>query len=320
MLDKLWTKLTGWHAHSSRDKELWRWWLYTRPSDADERGAEFAVEIPRKLYLKFGAELSFGKHDHDVMLQVACGWWGFFSANRIIPDAWRQRFRDLIQGAAKDSVYDRSLGLMLRYDPDLETVFLDVDLWRNGHCWSSDDKHKLPWAGNGWGKLIDLADLVLGKMKRLSWEHEPELVTKRAVWVCLPEGRYPAKVTVTRQRWVRSRRLALEQRWPDLATEPVYCPYLEIPGGIPEPGKGENSWDCGDDAIFGSSLPSSLELPMPYLLAKKVAESVMRRRHSYGGGYNYTPDEGWPPHMVPYSVKDPQFPESFAQEGFEIRL
>ena len=42
----------------------------------------------------------------------------------------------------------------------------------------------------------------------------------------------------------------------------------------------------------------------------------MRRRQRYGDGYNYQPDEGWPAHMVPYSEKDPQFPESFAKEGY----
>jgi hypothetical protein len=312
MLHKLWTRLTGWHARQSQDNELFRFWFYTK-----EDGPQFSIEIPRKLYLKFGAEISFGGHDHDVMLQFACGVWGFLSADRLIPKQWRQRFFEILQGAANDRIYDRSLGLMLRYDPDMETVFLDVDLWRNSHCYSSDDKHKLPWAGNGWGKLIDLADLVLGKKQHLSWKHHPELVTKRAVWVCLPEGRYPAKLTVTRERWVRSLWLAVEKRWPDLAPEPLYWPHLEIPGGIPEPGKGENSWDCGDDAIYASSQPATIEHPVAHLVADKVAESVMRHRRNYGGGYSYAPSEGWPPHMVPYSEHSPKFPESFEQEGFE---
>jgi hypothetical protein len=57
---------------------------------------------------------------------------------------------------------------------------------------------------------------------------------------------------------------------------------LDIPGGIPHEGKGENSWDCGMDGLFGCSGAT---------VAEAIANAVrhtQRDRERYGGPHNLT--------------------------------
>jgi hypothetical protein len=60
----------------------------------------------------------------------------------------------------------------------------------------------------------------------------------------MPEGKYPAHVKRERRTWKRP-------RW----FTPLVREYwdVDVESGIRVPGKGENSWDCDDDAIFASS-------------------------------------------------------------------
>jgi len=57
---------------------------------------------------------------------------------------------------------------------------------------------------------------------------------------------------------------------------------LDIPGGIPVEGKGENSWDCGMDGIFGTSGET-----VERAVANAVG-AVLRGRKQYGGPHNLT--------------------------------
>jgi hypothetical protein len=62
---------------------------------------------------------------------------------------------------------------------------------------------------------------------------------------------------------------------------------LDIERGVPTPGKGENSWDCGQDATYGLTCPAStVEEALASLRA-----SVMRDRERYGG-------KDWKPEAV----------------------
>lgn len=59
---------------------------------------------------------------------------------------------------------------------------------------------------------------------------------------------------------------------------------FEIPEGIPEPGKGENSWDCDDDATFGISRGIDGESDEDILAAwDKAAQIIVRTRQCRGG-------------------------------------
>lgn len=129
------------------------------------------------------------------------------------------------------SAYDCSLS-------SLSIYWLDGCLWishpferEGGMEWRSSD----PW----WRKAICLhvVDWILGRQR-----YERTTGEKFQVVVPMPEGCYLAMATPERCVWRR--------RWyvPVKVRESV---WLEIPGGIPHAGKGENGWDCGDDGLCG---------------------------------------------------------------------
>lgn len=71
----------------------------------------------------------------------------------------------------------------------------------------------------------------------------------------MPEGTYVATARLTEDVWRRS-------RWFSKIVKRV---EIEIPSGIPLAGKGESSWDCGDNAIYSMCSP-----------AKSIGEGVGR--------------------------------------------
>jgi hypothetical protein len=131
-------------------------------------------------------------------------------------------------------------------------------LWDNPMEWNSSD----PW---WWSFNIKPVDLLLGKEKLIEKIEEPPV----NVIVNLPEGEYPA--TVVLKRWTNKRPLwrARER-----------CTYsIELETPIPVPGKGENSWDLDEDAIYLQSGPGrSVDDAVADLI-----ESVTRTRTRYGG-------------------------------------
>ena len=82
----------------------------------------------------------------------------------------------------------------------------------------------------------------------------------------MPEGKYPAHVKRERRTWKRP-------RW----FTPLVRGYwdVDVESGIPVPGKGENSWDCDDDAIFASSF-SVNKAETAYMAGKCVAMDALR--------------------------------------------
>lgn len=105
--------------------------------------------------------------------------------------------------------------------------------------------------GDAWWRRMyhfDVADFVLGKAAYSS----KELVTY-AVSIPLPEGTFPGTVTLEEATWKRPRWKAKIVRRADISVErpPTF------------PGKGENSWDQGDDAIYSMTCR-----------AKSVAEAI----------------------------------------------
>lgn len=143
---------------------------------------------------------------------------------------------------------------------------------------------------------------------RLGWHggaEKPAVVDKTISAVYLPEGAYPVTVTLKRRRWRvlvgpyrPSRRSKCQVRF--------YLPVLrrvsysaEIDAaadgakGLPIPGKGENSWDCGQDALMATSVkvakPDDVrdrEWLAPAIA--KATESVLRSRLRYGSGIGDT--------------------------------
>lgn len=115
-------------------------------------------------------------------------------------------------------------------------------------------------------------DFLLGRPM-----YSTETIKTERTIVPMPEGGYPATVTINRDSWKRS-------RW-FKARVLTRC-EVKPDTPIPFPGKGENSWDCGEDAshsLYGV-FPDALSATMG------MAQSVMRDRLRYGSGWSYVPE------------------------------
>jgi len=86
-----------------------------------------------------------------------------------------------------------------------------------------------------WDKL---KDIVMGSTLYTKYERWPE-----NGFIEMPEGKYPAKFTFTTSCWTRPRSPFHKVR---------KSTNVEIEIGIPFSGKGENSWDCGEDALLAT--------------------------------------------------------------------
>lgn len=114
-----------------------------------------------------------------------------------------------------------------------------------------------------------------------------ETGASESVRVHMPEGDYAATVRADRVRW--NRRWWNGRMW--------WRATIDVPGGIPHEGKGENSWDCGEDATFGCTFAVEDERPSAHEIATRLAHSVLRDRARYST-LNWTPRAGWPAHCL----------------------
>jgi len=96
-------------------------------------------------------------------------------------------------------------------------------------------------------------------------------ISDHKVEIPMPEAVYPATVRLVEAQWRRP-------RWPFVWYR-VRRAEVTPDKGIPFPGKGENSWDCGEDATYSlTCVASTVEESIG-----KMVESVMRSRLRHGG-------------------------------------
>lgn len=128
--------------------------------------------------------------------------------------------------------------------------------WVRQDGWCRSD----PW----WKQAIRLpiVDWLIGRDRCETVQGAPV-----DVFVPLPEGSYRAVATPETRTWRR------RWYWPLRRREDV---RLDIPGGIPFAGKGENSWDLDDDGLFGCG-GDSIEDAIG-----QAVESVLRYRRRRG--------------------------------------
>lgn len=100
------------------------------------------------------------------------------------------------------------------------------------------------------------------------------------VGIPMPEGTYKATVTIEDATWRRKRWWSQTVRRAnvDILSRPTPDGRIEdAPEGrgyIPEPGKGENSWDCGPDGTFSSCFPAK---GIPDAIGKMVGSCLAER-------------------------------------------
>lgn len=131
-------------------------------------------------------------------------------------------------------------------------------LWHSPHEWES----KTPGWRNG---NFSPVNWLLGRHQYSSTE-----LDRQAIRIPFPEGTYDAEVILTEDSWKRP-------RWPFVRR--MRRADVRIERGIPIPGKGENSWDCGEDAIY--SLYTAVH-SVNEAVGKLVA-NVYQSRLRYGG-------------------------------------
>lgn len=124
----------------------------------------------------------------------------------------------------------------------------------------------------GWYRHWFVSDLIWGRAK-----YSETVLSESEHALQMPECAYPVKVQLVESVWTRPRK-----PWP----LKIKRAKMDIERGIPTPGKGENSWDCGQDATFGLTCQAaSVEEAM-----ESLRDSVMRDRERYGGK-NWKPEK-----------------------------
>lgn len=143
--------------------------------------------------------------------------------------------------------------------------FIWLNIWRN----EMDSRDAwLHWS-------FDWKKFLLGKQT-----YENEILNVFHSFVPLPEGDYPCTVQIERSTWKRPRWKAFTRNYATFKFEKP----------VPIPGKGENSWDMNDDAIFQTSV--QLETGNPDDAAKTVVAKIRQWRERYGGlGWMPEPDK-----------------------------
>ncbi len=132
------------------------------------------------------------------------------------------------------------------------------------HFWVNDNEwhSKTPKWRDG---NFNAVDFLLGRQKC-----ETQILEERAVSVPMPECAYDATAKLVLYTWRRPRWFAKQ----------IKRVEIEIPQGIPHEGKGENSWDCGDDATFGLTTGECNSIPEGVGV---LVGSVLRSRVKHGG-------------------------------------
>lgn len=160
----------------------------------------------------------------------------------------------------------REIGFYVSRDEDavMPSVVLHWDIWTNDNEWSP----KTPrWRTSH----VDLFDALLGPVR----SYETVILRKKSVKIPMPEGSYDGTLEMHERRFTR-------RRWP--FTEVLKTARLEVEDGIPHEGKGENSWDCGEDALFGLSCTAKNEADA----IGKVIALVLENRRRYDGNIDAT--------------------------------
>lgn len=130
------------------------------------------------------------------------------------------------------------------------------EIWREPGVSRRGDRRNVVWSWDRWL----FGDPSIDKTLRESG----------TTVVPMPEGPYHATYEIhnVTKSWPRFRR-------PKVNTSG----RISVEGGIYVPGKGENSWDCGDDAIYSVGSRDATE----EALVASFVSSVYRSRLRYGG-------------------------------------
>jgi len=211
--------------HKAKDELRW-WWHW------ESNCFHLQLAIPTHFHVGFGID-NGGEH---TLHGDFCGiFWHLDSPrlsqaiDRLIGNVGEKRSWKLLQRSFR--FYWHDLGLWLQ-------------LWGNDY--------ESNWNDPRWMRMhhLNFPDLLLGRAKYSDVDGEKF----ENVVIPLPEGNYKATMTFETSTWKRPRWFPRVRKFTK----------IEITGDVPRfPGKGENSWDQGDDGIWmtsvvGHSLPKAI--------------------------------------------------------------
>lgn len=242
-----------------------RAWFHTRSGDDRERRDLFHIEWTLLSRRPSSWSLSFdvfaGDSERDILMAVSAGrlFSFYFILEDVIPRKW-----------AKNHTWSHNTGVTWMEGS------LHLQLYScSNDCYYCDGYKDHPQRWTGWSKWIDFRELLFGRN-----DYKSEVIETHSAEVPMPEGSYPAKVEIHRDVWTR-------RRWPFRLFPLVkITSRIEVEHGVPVPGKGENSWDCGEDAIFSTGS----DTPTVAAAVSAIVSSALRSRESYGGR-NWRPSE-----------------------------
>jgi hypothetical protein len=122
-----------------------------------------------------------------------------------------------------------------------------------------------------------IVDFIFGRTKYAERALEGPLQVK----IPMPERAYDATLEIQERTWRR-------KRWPGVWRRWLAADFDSKQDPIPSPGKGENSWDCGEDATYGLSTPCPTGRVEDAIGAYVATVMNNRRRH---GSLNWAPTE-----------------------------
>lgn len=239
----------AWHVfvvNYYRDKPKgWRRWPWHGCLHAMKNRTELSIEWAPSWPGVFG--LHIGGHDKTLLLNVWFFAQLYFGITTPTLNRWFDKFTHYEQ------------------DREIYVSFHDGgvwwNIWRPWSTWSA----AVPWWRNG--AFIPL-DFLFGPYMR----QDQESHSVSDVELPMPEGVYYAKITIERWAWGRKR-----LPWRSYAWHAEIEPTMPVP----VPGKGENSWDCGQDAVC--SMCCVIDRPSAVLAANRLIASVLETRHNRGG-------------------------------------
>lgn len=142
--------------------------------------------------------------------------------------------------------------------------------------WENGTYFRFPW--------FKATDFIFGKQVHLV--QRPRDCDIHKGFIEMPEGKYPALFSFETRIWFRPRSPFRKIR---------YDTDVDIPIGIPESGKGENSWDCGENALYGTGISGKTKAEGHNIdrAAAHVRECSLRNRAKRGDPacWPMTPEE-----------------------------
>lgn len=199
--------------------------------------------------LQIGGAITFGGAgaEHDLSIHIHLAFFSLYlHTERVLSRLWQPKGYDDHEFRLELYTLDGDLSLAWAWNADPNS-------WRSKNPW---------WRKGMWHP----ADTLLGRA--VYTQGAPEVYR---IEVPMPEANYMGTCTLRNDTWKRPRWFTRTLRRADIT--------MDEGAQVPFPGKGENSWDCGEDGIFGMTCPAR---DVPEAIAS-VVESALRSRAKNGG-------------------------------------